>query len=103
MISTLAPGSRTIETSLARTASASSVQLKPADPTINDHLGDIYWKTDRKLEALFQWNHARDLGPEPEDLPKILEKIERGLSEDKNETAAPASMPAETPAKNGGL
>jgi len=80
-----------------------AVQLKPADPTINDHLGDIYWKTDRKLEAQFQWNHARDLGPEPEDLPKILEKIERGLSEDKKETAAPASMPAETPAKNGGL
>ena len=80
-----------------------AVQLKPADPTINDHLGDIYWKTDRKLEAQFQWNHARDLGPAPEDLPKILEKIERGLSEDKKETAAPASMPAETPAKNGGL
>ncbi len=59
-----------------------AVQLKAADPTINDHLGDVYWRLGRKLEASFQWNHARDLKPEPEDLPRILEKIEKGLSDD---------------------
>lgn len=80
-----------------------AVQLKPADPTINDHLGDIYWKTDRKLEAIFQWNHARDLGPEPDDLPKILEKIERGLSEDKNAASTSSPIPADAQPKNGGL
>ena len=54
------------------------------DPVINDHLGDAYWKVGRRLEATFQWNHARDLNPEPEDLPKILKKIELGgLPEDK--------------------
>ena len=53
------------------------------DPVINDHLGDAYWRVGRKLEAKFQWNHARDLKPEPEDLPKILEKIEKGLPDDK--------------------
>jgi tetratricopeptide (TPR) repeat protein len=53
--------------------------LQPSDPVINDHLGDAYWKTGRRLEATFQWNHARDLKPEPEDLEKILRKIERGL------------------------
>ncbi len=58
-----------------------AVELKPADPVINDHLGDAYWKVGRKLEAGFQWNHARDLNPEPEDLEKILEKINAGLSE----------------------
>jgi tetratricopeptide (TPR) repeat protein len=57
-----------------------AVQLKAADPTINDHLGDVYWRLGRKLEATFQWNHARDLKPDPEDLPRILEKIEKGLS-----------------------
>ncbi len=56
-----------------------AVDLKAADPTINDHLGDVYWRLGRELEAKFQWNHARDLNPEPEDLPKILEKIEKGL------------------------
>ncbi len=59
-----------------------AVQLKAADPTVNDHLGDVYWHLGRKLEAQFQWNHARDLGPDPEDLPKILNKIEHGLTDE---------------------
>ena len=57
-----------------------AVLLKPEDPTINDHLGDAYWTVGRKREATFQWAHARDLQPEKEDLPKILAKIEKGLS-----------------------
>ncbi|MEN9755743.1 MAG: hypothetical protein RLZ07_2125 [Pseudomonadota bacterium] len=56
-----------------------AVDLKAADPTINDHLGDVYWRLGREREARFQWNHARDLNPEPEDLAKILDKIEKGL------------------------
>ena len=59
-----------------------AVSLKPSDPVINDHLGDVYWRLGRKLEAGFQWNHARDLKPEPEDLQKILDKIEKGLPDD---------------------
>lgn len=59
-----------------------AVELRPADSTINDHLGDVYWRLGRRLEAVFQWNHARDLGPEPEELPKILEKIEKGLPDE---------------------
>ena len=56
-----------------------AIDLKPEDPTINDHLGDAYWRVGRTLEANFQWSHARDLKPEPEDLPKIVAKIENGL------------------------
>ena len=74
-----------------------AIQLKPGDPVINDHLGDIYWKVGRKLEAQFQWNHARDLGPEPDDLQRILKKIESGLDED----AKPAAAEADAN-KNGG-
>jgi tetratricopeptide (TPR) repeat protein len=55
-----------------------AVELKPVDPTINDHLGDVYWKVNRPLEAKFQWLHARDLKPEPEDLVKIEEKLKDG-------------------------
>ena len=73
-----------------------AMELRPSDPVINDHLGDVYWRTGRPLEARFQWNHARDLGPEPEDLEKILRKIEKGLDE------APPSASAAKPKKDGG-
>lgn len=56
-----------------------AIELQPGDPVINDHLGDAYWKVGRRIEAVFQWNHARDLKPEPDDLPRILDKIEHGL------------------------
>ena len=56
-----------------------AISLKPADPVLNDHLGDAYWRVNRRTKAHFQWNHARDMGPEPEDLPAILKKIQVGL------------------------
>jgi tetratricopeptide (TPR) repeat protein len=65
-----------------------AIDLKPEDPTINDHLGDAYWRVGRTLEAKFQWSHARDLKPEPDDLPKILSKIENGLPDDQSSAAA---------------
>jgi tetratricopeptide (TPR) repeat protein len=74
-----------------------AIQLKPGDPVINDHLGDVYWKVGRKLEAHFQWNHARDLNPEPDDLKRILEKIDHGLDDDPQPAAAEAEA-----GKNGG-
>src|SRR5262245_47179175 len=74
-----------------------AVELRPEDPTINDHLGDAYWRIGRRLEAGFQWAHARDLRPEPEDLPKILEKIKLGLTDEPSPTTS-----ADTTAKPGG-
>ena len=59
-----------------------AVELRPEDPVINDHLGDAYWKVGRHIEARFQWSHARDLDPEPENLEKILKKLEHGLVEE---------------------
>ncbi|TCT08213.1 tetratricopeptide repeat protein [Aquabacter spiritensis] len=56
-----------------------AVELKPQDPVINDHLGDAYWKAGRRLEATFQWSHARDLKPEPDDMVKIVKKLQGGL------------------------
>jgi tetratricopeptide (TPR) repeat protein len=73
-----------------------AVELKPVDPVVNDHLGDAYWQVGRKTEAHFQWNHARDFGPEPEDLPKILAKIKDGLPDAPAPVVTPA--PAVTPA-----
>jgi tetratricopeptide (TPR) repeat protein len=76
-----------------------AVELKPDDPTINDHLGDAYWRVGRVLEAHFQWSHAKDLKPEPEDLPKIEEKLKSGLPDDTS-SAADAAKPKK--AGNGG-
>ncbi|HLH48483.1 MAG TPA: tetratricopeptide repeat protein [Roseiarcus sp.] len=75
-----------------------AVELKPADPVVNDHLGDAYWKVGRKLDAHFQWNHSRDMGPDPEDLPRILKKIQSGLPE-APETPTAAQV---EPKKDGG-
>ncbi|HEX3708832.1 MAG TPA: tetratricopeptide repeat protein [Pseudolabrys sp.] len=64
-----------------------AIELKPEDSTINDHLGDAYWRVGRVLEARFQWKHARDLKPDPEDLPKIEEKIKNGLPDETSSQA----------------
>ena len=59
-----------------------AVEIQPEDPTLNDHLGDAYWHVGRKLEAKFQWSHAKELNPEPNDLEKILQKLEHGYISD---------------------
>jgi len=69
-----------------------AVELLPADPIIGEHLGDVYWRVGRKLEAKFQWQHAKDNKPEPDDLKRIEDKILNGL---------PDEVPV-TPAQNGG-
>jgi tetratricopeptide (TPR) repeat protein len=59
-----------------------AVELLPADPIIGEHLGDVYWRVGRTLEAKFQWQHAKDNKPEPEDLKRIEGKIKDGLPEE---------------------
>jgi tetratricopeptide (TPR) repeat protein len=68
-----------------------AINLKPADPILNDHLGDAYWRVNRRTEAHFQWNHARDMGADPEDLPSVLKKIEMGLPDVRTNILAPKS------------
>ncbi|AWN38756.1 tetratricopeptide repeat protein [Methylobacterium radiodurans] len=71
-----------------------AVELKPGDPTINDHLGDAYWRAGRRLEGKFQWQHAKDLNPEPEDLAQINEKLKNGLPDIEKPTATAENPPA---------
>ncbi|WP_029083749.1 tetratricopeptide repeat protein [Bradyrhizobium sp. th.b2] len=78
-----------------------AIDLKPEDPTINDHLGDAYWRVGRTLEAKFQWAHARDLKPEPDELPKIQAKIDNGLPDDANSSAASADKKKDDDGKGG--
>ncbi|WP_068314394.1 tetratricopeptide repeat protein [Polycladidibacter hongkongensis] len=74
-----------------------AVSLRPHDPLINEHLGDAYWQVGRKLDARFKWNHARDLDPEPQDLTRILGKIERGLQPESSQVKqAKQEMPEDS-------
>jgi tetratricopeptide (TPR) repeat protein len=58
-----------------------AVDLKAGDPIIAEHLGDAYWRVGRRLEANFQWQHAKDNKPEPDDLKRIEGKLKNGLEE----------------------
>jgi len=49
--------------------------MLPHDPVTNDHLGDVYWAMNRKTEAIYQWERALDLNPEPEDKKRIQTKL----------------------------
>lgn len=59
-----------------------AAELLPYDATINDHLGDAYWRTGRKLEARFQWRRAFNASEESEaELKTTIEgKIVSGLT-----------------------
>lgn len=71
-----------------------AVELRSSDPVINDHLGDAYWQVGRRLEAKFQWSHALDLDPTPEDRVAIETKLKDGLTE--TNTDAAAATPTKT-------
>lgn len=53
--------------------------LEPVDPIVTDHLGDVYWMNDRKLEARFQWRRALSFDPTETDKTRILRKLDVGL------------------------
>lgn len=76
-----------------------AVELRASDPVINDHLGDAYWKVGRKLEAGFQWQHAKDLKPEPEDLEKIEQKLKSGMTDDIKPVSVEGAQDAAKPSQ----
>ena len=53
--------------------------LEAADPDINDHLGDAYWRVGRKTEAHFQWNKVLTLSPSVKLHDAVEQKIKSGL------------------------
>ena len=56
-----------------------AVLLVPGDPTINDHLGDAFWRTGRRIEARFQWNHAITFSKDEVEKAAIAAKLKTGL------------------------
>ncbi|MBU2091440.1 MAG: tetratricopeptide repeat protein, partial [Alphaproteobacteria bacterium] len=61
-----------------------AIELRPGDPTINDHLGDAYWKVGRRVEARFQWQRVLTLKPEDAELEaSVQRKLADGLAASK--------------------
>lgn len=58
-----------------------AVEAAPADATINEHLGDAYWKVGRRTEARYQWQRALTLDVEDAQRAAIGKKIEHGLTQ----------------------
>lgn len=56
-----------------------AVSLLPADVTVNDHLGDLYWRLGRKTEARFQWDRAITYAKDDAAAQEIRKKLKDGL------------------------
>lgn len=52
-----------------------AVLIEPLDPTINEHLGDVYWVVGRKIEARYQWQRALAFDPEEERIAGLKERL----------------------------
>ena len=57
----------------------------PAEPTINEHLGDVYWTLGRRLDARYAWRAAL-VTADAKDVARLNTKIDTGLTP---ETASP--------------
>ncbi|MBE6445688.1 MAG: tetratricopeptide repeat protein [Alphaproteobacteria bacterium] len=55
----------------------------PENPIIRNHLGDVYWHTNRQNEARFQWQQALDLKDKNDEINRKLieDKIKNGISQ----------------------
>ncbi|MEZ5691045.1 MAG: hypothetical protein R3D71_05210 [Rickettsiales bacterium] len=58
-----------------------AINIMPADKTINEHLGDVYWRLNRKIEARFQWDRSLVYSEDEVNNKNIIEKIKNGLPE----------------------
>lgn len=55
-----------------------AVQNEPADPAINEHLGDAYFSAGRRFEARYAWTAAL-IAAEQKDADRLRAKIDAGL------------------------
>ncbi|MFC4292155.1 tetratricopeptide repeat protein [Sphingorhabdus arenilitoris] len=55
-----------------------AVQQSGNDLTINEHMGDAYWKAGRRVDARYAWKTAKHLAKD-EDAARLAEKINIGL------------------------
>jgi len=57
--------------------------FEPNNAVIADHLGDVYWQTDRKTEAVYHWNHVLQIEDDSDEIipEEIKAKIKNGIED----------------------
>jgi tetratricopeptide (TPR) repeat protein len=68
-----------------------AAELEAADPEINDHLGDAYWRAGRRVEARFQWDLVLTLHPDDKLRAEVEAKLKNGGPGPDGKPARPAS------------
>jgi Flp pilus assembly protein TadD len=71
-----------------------AVMLAPGDAEVNSHLGDVYWRLGRQLEARFQWRRVLTLDPDPKIKAATELKLAKGLDA---ESVAPGGAGEDRP------
>ena len=56
-----------------------AAQGAPAESDINEHLGDAYWKANRRLDARYAWRAAL-VAADDDEKARIKAKIDNGLT-----------------------
>ena len=57
-----------------------AVKLMPGDPIVNDHYGDVLWKTGNEIQARYHWNYVLNLKKTEEELKtNIKQKLIKGI------------------------
>jgi uncharacterized protein HemY len=51
-------------------------QIVKNDPIIDEHLGDLYYKTGNLAKAQDFWTKSISIGTEPEDIQKVRRKLQ---------------------------
>jgi tetratricopeptide (TPR) repeat protein len=76
-----------------------AVQLEPADPEINEHLGDVYKALGRNVEAGYEWGRVLTLKTSDKQAAEVRRKIDENAAAIRI-ASAPAPVKAETTALN---
>jgi Flp pilus assembly protein TadD len=63
--------------------------LEASDAEINDHLGDAYWRTGRRVEANYQWRTVLTLSPDDKLKTRVEQKLKEGLDPPQSLIGAP--------------
>lgn len=72
-----------------------AVQLEPADPEINEHLGDVYKAMGRNVEAGYEWQRVLTLKTSERQAAEVRRKLEENAA---GQRVADAPVKAETTA-----
>jgi tetratricopeptide (TPR) repeat protein len=57
-----------------------AVAADPYEPTLSEHLGDVYWAAGRRIDARYAWRAAA-VSAAPENAARLSEKIDFGLNQ----------------------